>query len=162
MINFVRTRSNGANMRPVATAAATATPRDAQGYGASKSSAEIPRPVEPGSGTFSSADNKLLDHPSIVCVKRLYTNVVFEPFHTPQTPSFVHSWEMTSSTEFDLRRISFCAEFGEGLGGVVYPFWSLSCRRLDLGGEYECEDGAVEVKYAGSSGSESSERCCFE
>lgn len=30
--DFVRTRSNGARMRPVATAAATATPREAQGY----------------------------------------------------------------------------------------------------------------------------------
>jgi hypothetical protein len=31
------------------------------------------------------------------------------------------------------------------------------CRRLDLDGEYEEDDGAEDVKYAGSSGSDSSE-----
>lgn len=69
---------------------------------------------------------------------------------------------MTSIRESDFRRISFCAEVRVGFGGVVYPFRSLSCRRLDLGGEYECKDGAAEVKYAGSSGSESLERYCLE
>lgn len=41
-----------------------------------------------------------------------------------------------------------------GLGAGEGVWSSYSCPR-DLGFEYECEDGAVDVKYAGSSGSES-------
>jgi hypothetical protein len=69
---FVRMRSNGASISPVATAAAIATPRDAHGYGEPISSADISSPVvRPESGTLKRADRRPLDHFSNVCTKTL-------------------------------------------------------------------------------------------
>ena len=45
--------------------------------------------------------------------------------------------------------------------GRTYPARSVMCRLRDLKGEYEEDDGSEDVKYAGSSGSESSEGYCF-
>ena len=57
-------------MIPAAVAAAIATPRDAQGYGESITSICVPRPsITPGSGTFNSAESKLLDQLSMVFCK---------------------------------------------------------------------------------------------
>lgn len=78
------------------TAAATATARDAQGYGESAKLAETFNPV---SGTLKSAENSPLDHCSMVFSKREYINVALDAFHTPQDPSFDHSCDMTSSSE---------------------------------------------------------------
>jgi len=91
---LVRMRSSGESMIPAATAAATATPKVAQGYEAFNNSAPGPIAVpgiNPGSGTFSKAVKRPLAHFSSVSCSRWYMKVVFEPFHTPQAPSFVHS-----------------------------------------------------------------------
>lgn len=53
---FVRTRSSGASMRPVSTAAETAKLKDAHGELESSKSADGPKAVvTPGSGIFSIA-----------------------------------------------------------------------------------------------------------
>lgn len=154
MTYFVRTRSRGARTNPVLTAAATATPRDAHGYGESARVAEM---FNPASGTLKRAENRPRDHCSMVCRRRAWMNVALEAFHTPQDPSLDHSCDMTSSNEStffsDNWWVAVDGLFGEGEGSLVLG------RRLLWEGEWmEPEEGAVDVKYAGSSsGSESSE-----
>lgn len=60
-INRVLTRSRGARIKPVATAAAAATHNEAQGYGDATSTSLSTSSLSPKSGTFSSALNKLRD-----------------------------------------------------------------------------------------------------
>lgn len=60
-INLVRTRSRGANMSPVDTAAAAATHNEAQGYGDATSTSLSTSSFSPRSGTFSSALRRLRD-----------------------------------------------------------------------------------------------------
>jgi hypothetical protein len=68
--DLVRTRSNGARIRPAVTAAATATPSDDHGYEVSTRSVAAPSPAPvPGSGTLSRADRTPLDQLSSVFSK---------------------------------------------------------------------------------------------
>jgi hypothetical protein len=105
--DFVRMRSNGARIRPALIAAATATASDAHGYGESTSSVVAFNPdVTAASGTLKAAENNPRDHCSIVWSNKLYTNVAFDAFHTPQAPSLVHSCDITSMIESTLFRES--------------------------------------------------------
>jgi hypothetical protein len=65
---------------------------------------------------------------------------------------------MTSRIESGLLRTIWlgAGERDDG-DGMTYPERSVMCRRRGLVGEYEEVDGAEDVKYAGSSGSESSD-----
>ena len=115
---FVLTTSNGANANPANAAAPIAIPKLLHGYGLSTTSKPAANPpAKPGSGAFSTADKKLRAQFSTVRNSAAYTNVAFVPFHTPQTPSFVHNAPMTSRTESERLRSSWCGAAGsEGSG----------------------------------------------
>lgn len=106
-------------MRPPTQAAATAVPKLARGDGLSIMSRPpvVADPTaddsEPGSGRFSTAENRLRVQVSMVFNAKLYRKVVLVPFQTPQEPSRCHSCERTSRRESDLRRDNRC----EGGGG---------------------------------------------
>lgn len=89
----------------------------------------------------------LRDQLSAVLSKILYTNVAFEPFHTPQAPSVAHNCEITSRIESGLlRTIWFEAGERDDGDGMTYPERSVMCRRRGLVGEYDEDDGAEDVK----------------
>lgn len=75
MIRRVRTRSRGARRVAAMAVAATATPRDVNGFGLSSTSRPpmpLPAaPTSPGSGMLSSAEIRLLNQPSVVLSKKL-------------------------------------------------------------------------------------------
>jgi hypothetical protein len=86
-----------------------------------------------------------------------YRNVAFVPFHTPHADSFDQSCAITSSIESGFRNTIWC---GEGVGFVFVLILGGSGGGDDsLRRRERTEDagvnGALEVKYAGSSGSES-------
>lgn len=82
--------------------------------------------------------------------------MAFVPFQTPQAPSLDHSCDITSIRASCRFKVSWCEGGGDLFGGSGVSDLSLCCLR-DREGEYECAEGAEDVKYACSSWSESSE-----
>lgn len=116
-IRRVRMRSRGARDIAATAAAATATAKDSSGEGESIMSrppmpdAEVP--MRPESGMLRSAESMLRVHDSVVRRRKLYTNVTFVPFQTPQADSFCHNCPMTSSRASGFRSSSLRGA-GEG------------------------------------------------
>ncbi len=154
-MSLVLTMSSGTNATPAIAAAPMAMPSDDHGYGESITSSPAANPpTSPGSGALRTAERKLLAQFSNVRSRALYINVAFVPFHTPHTPSFVHNAPITSNSESERLRASWCGPGASEGSGKTYPARSVTCFSERPG---ECGAGVEEVKYAGSSGSESSE-----